>query len=356
MIKAESLGLAAEREALPLAGLRFDWIMAGFSAWLMLGAHIDAWAHIHVAGIETFFTPWHAVLYSGYGALAGFLVLTMLRDHARGRSWKEALPAGYHPALAGVFIFACAGAGDIVWHTIFGIENDLDALLSPTHLFLAVGAALMVSGPLRAAWLRSDDGAGLGKRVPEILSLTFVLALLGYMTQYAHPFGAVRVIKSVLPTESEAAFQIQALGLLSIILQSGILMGVILAAVRRRPLPVGSLTLAFGSSVVLMTAMRTRLLAVEPSLLIGAGVAAGAASDLLLWLLRPSVSRPVALQVFGFAVPTVIYAVYFLVLSATHGIGWSVHFSAGAVAMAGIAGWLLTYLVLPPVGHQPQRS
>ncbi len=328
--------------------------MAGLSAWLIIGAHLDAWAHIHVPVLETFFTPWHAALYSGYAALAGFMVLTMVRNRAGGRSWKQALPAGYHPALLGVFVFAFGAVGDLVWHTIFGIEGSLDALLSPTHLVLALGAALMVSGPLRAAWLRSDVEKGLGSRIPEVLSLAFMLALLGYMTQYAHPFGAVRALPTGLPAESQAAFAIQALGLLSIILQSGIFMGLVLAAVRRRPLPVGSLTLIFGLSVILMAAMRTRLLMVESSLLIGIGLTAGAVSDLLLWVLRPSPARPAALQVFGFAVPAAIYTVYFLALEVTHGIAWSVHFTTGAIVLAGIAGWLLAYLVLPPAGGEPQ--
>lgn len=356
MIRAETLRPAADRQVQPVAAVSFDWIMVGLSAWLMLGAHLDAWAHIHVPVLETFFTPWHGVLYSGYAALTGFLVLTMLRNRAGGRSWKQVLPAGYHLALSGALIFALGGVGDLVWHTIFGIEGSLDALLSPTHLVLAVGAALMVSGPLRAAWLRSDVEAHLGGRIPEILSLTFMLALLGYMTQYAHPFGAVRVLPTGLPVGSESAFAIQALGLLSIMLQSGIFMGLVLAAVRRRPLPVGSLTLTFGLSVVLMTAMRTRLLMVEPSLLIGIGLVAGVASDLLLWVLRPSPARPTALQVFGFAVPTAIYTVYFLVLELTHGIAWTVHFTTGAIVLAGIVGWLLAYLVLPPAGREPQRS
>ena len=46
------------------------------------------------------------------------------------------------------------GAGDIVWHTLFGIEAGIEALLSPTHLLLAFGGAVAVSGPLHAIWHR----------------------------------------------------------------------------------------------------------------------------------------------------------------------------------------------------------
>jgi hypothetical protein len=101
---------------------------------------------------NTFFTPWHAVLYSGYGATAGVLLAALMRNHAAGQPWRRALPDGYGLSLLGALIFALAGVGDMVWHTLFGVEVSTAALLSPTHLLLALGGALMTSGPLRAAW------------------------------------------------------------------------------------------------------------------------------------------------------------------------------------------------------------
>ena len=38
--------------------------------WFFIGAWIDSSAHTYLLDdIETFFTPWHAVLYSGYACL-----------------------------------------------------------------------------------------------------------------------------------------------------------------------------------------------------------------------------------------------------------------------------------------------
>jgi len=39
---------------------------------------------------------------------------------------------------------------------------------------------------------------------------------------------------------------------------------------------------------------------------------------------------------------------YFLALMLTEGVAWSVHAWTGAIVLAGAAGWLLSYLVLPP--------
>jgi len=64
--------------------------------------------------------------------------------------------------------------------------------------------------------------------------------------------------------------------------------------------------------------------------------------------IRPTTTRPVAWRLFAFAAPAVFYLCYFLALLLTEGIAWSVHLSVGSIVLAGITGWLLSYLVLPP--------
>lgn len=41
--------------------------------WLVLGIFIDGYAHNHDV-VETFFTPWHAILYSGFLACAAWIL------------------------------------------------------------------------------------------------------------------------------------------------------------------------------------------------------------------------------------------------------------------------------------------
>src|SRR5437868_7378550 len=115
-----------------LGGLRFDWIVTVLFAILIGGVYVDGWAHNHGKVDNTFFTPWHAVLYSGYGALAGVLLAALARNHATGLAWRVALPEGYRLSLLGALVFAVAGLGDMIWHTLFGIEVGTAALLSPT--------------------------------------------------------------------------------------------------------------------------------------------------------------------------------------------------------------------------------
>ena len=76
-IDAVELSLpAAKKKA--VSSLRFDWIMVVVSVWWLGGLFIDGWAHSNVPQLETFFTPWHAVFYSGYLAVTFTLLVQIL--------------------------------------------------------------------------------------------------------------------------------------------------------------------------------------------------------------------------------------------------------------------------------------
>jgi len=63
---------------------------------------------------DTFFTPWHAVLYSGFLAVATVLAVTIARAHRGGLTWSQAVPRGYKISLVGVAVFAIGGIGDLL--------------------------------------------------------------------------------------------------------------------------------------------------------------------------------------------------------------------------------------------------
>jgi hypothetical protein len=333
----------------------FDWIVAAASGWLIGGFWLDAWAHVFLPSLETFFTPWHAVLYSGLLATLAVLIVAWGRGRAAGHPASAALPVGYGLSLVGALLFAAGGVGDMLWHLIFGIEADVEALLSPTHLFLALGGCLMIGGPLRAAWNRprweaSNGWAGLG---PTVLSLGFTLSLLAGFADYANPFGApwpgtapivdwarsagVSDLRPVVPAPTS-----QGLGLASILLQAGLLTGGALLVLRRWELPFGAMTLLFTLAIGLLAAAH------EQFLLIAVAVIGGLLADLLQAQLRPSVERRRALRVFAFAVPAALFAVYFLALGVDEDLSWSIYLWTGAILQAGVVGLLLSYLLVPP--------
>src|SRR5438128_2736404 len=69
------------RRVVRQASTRFDWAMAVLSTLLVAGFYLDLWAHAHGRSDNTFFTPWHAVLYS---MLAAVGVSSRLWPGARG--------------------------------------------------------------------------------------------------------------------------------------------------------------------------------------------------------------------------------------------------------------------------------
>jgi hypothetical protein len=168
---------------------REDLGCAVLSVWLVGGVYLDGWAHLRRHGVESFFTPWHAVLYTGFLALAGWLATAALRRRRRSEPARRSIPAGYRLGLVGVAVFLAGGLADMIWHQIFGIEVGLEALLSPSHLVLLVGGVLMLTTPLRAAAARHPAlPASAGPGLPFVLAAAVTAALAAFFLSYLSVF------------------------------------------------------------------------------------------------------------------------------------------------------------------------
>src|SRR3712207_6020378 len=77
----------------------FDWVMVILGSLFLAGLHIDGWAHNHGKVDQSFFTPWHAIFYSGFLLLAGALGGVIARNRLYGYSWARSTPHGYEYAL-----------------------------------------------------------------------------------------------------------------------------------------------------------------------------------------------------------------------------------------------------------------
>jgi hypothetical protein len=311
--------------------------MVGLGTAIAAGAHIDSWAHGHIAAtLETFFTPWHALLYSSLAATTVFLVICAAWTGARPWDWGRALPDGYSLALFGCILFGLFGVLDLAWHLTFGIERSFQALISPTHLGLMFSAGLIVSGPLVAA--RRRPGRWIGW--PTVASATLTLSLLTFFAQFDSPYtsqwsAAPRPINVPVGPAEE-------LGILGIIVYTALLMGVMLTLIRRFDLPLGSLTFVTGVNAAFITMIH----GADPIIIVG--VFGGLVADVLLVLLRPSPARMRQLRVFAFIVPAAIFAVYFFALIRVDGVWWPVHLWAGAPIVAGLTGWVVSLVAVPP--------
>jgi hypothetical protein len=312
--------------------------MIGACTWLMAGAYLDAWAHHHFQ-LETFFTPWHGVLYSGFLVVALVLLGTVVLNHAKGVSWYEAIPAGYELSLFGVFGFALGGIADMFWHILFGIEANIDAQFSPSHVLLMICFGLISAGPFRAAWRRSTAPPNpqwiTQLTIPA--SLLLLLSVFSLTTQTVHPFTSLAPTSVVKTQYTE-----QSLAVVGIVFQGMILTMLSLLAVRRWRLPAGSFTLVLTLNALGLSFMN------ETYIVILIAVIAGGVIDIVYYLVQPSEKRVEALRLFACAVPVILYLVYFLTLWITRGIVWSVHLSVGSIVVSGVAGWLISYVLIPP--------
>ncbi len=327
----------------PSSSLRTDWIVILLSLWFLGGLFVDGWAHNNLSSsLETFFTPWHAVFYSGFMAVAGFHLWTMRQNHSKGHSWLNSLPRGYDLSLWGLIIFSFGGLGDMLWHTFLGIETGIEALFSPTHLLLATGIMLLVAGPMRSTSYRLQTNTSDWRTLfPLVLSMTFTLSLFTFMGQFAYPPGQAWIMVGVYRPGIDGQMR-QILGMMGGILHAVMLMGILLSVIKRWTLPVGTITFMMTINVGLMSVMQQEFLSIMPAII------TGIVGDGLLIALRPSAQRPNQFRLFAFLIPCIFYTLFVINIEYTIGSWWSIHMLAGLPIVSGMMGFLISYLVLTP--------
>jgi len=319
-------------------------VAALLGTWMTLGGFVDGFAHRNLDTPETFFTPWHGILYSGYLTAVVWMIWLVARNRDRATSLRSAVPEGYTTSALGLIVFAAGGVGDLLWHTLFGIEVSIEALLSPTHLLLLIGAIMFVTGPLRAGW---GDGSYRPGRIrhfwPVLLSLSMAAAQLGFFFQYVDGLSTRLMQVPYSPGSEEGFFAVVA-GIASILITTAILMGALLLLIRRWTAPFGSGLVVFGLFALLMESLEGFDF---PEDLI-APVIAGLIADLLVRVLGPGPTRLWAVRWFAFLVPVLMWGVRFAVFERFADIAWPIEIWSGVVAFSGLTGVGLSLLAFPP--------
>lgn len=314
----------------------FEPLFVAATAWLLGGLYWDGWAHGY--GLpDSFWTIWHAAFYAGFAAVAAVLFTAIARARPTSSSWRDAIPFGYELATLGVIVFAFGGVFDAAWHTAFGIETSTDALLSPSHLILGTGIALMVSGPLVAAWKRRATG-DLTHLLPAVLSLTALFSVFTFFSLFAGPYAS---LIGQGPRPSGSTLEKTLLGMY---LFSGLAVGLALVALRNRTLPLGALTVMLGLNGIAMILMRGHTPLNIQVTFAAVAIAAGAVGDLMLWRLRPSSERVRQVRAFAFLLPVAYFAIYLGVVVLFVGSGWTIHSLTGVVLLSGVIGLLLSFV------------
>ncbi|WP_117213403.1 hypothetical protein [Allorhizocola rhizosphaerae] len=310
-----------------------DLITSLIGLWIVTGVYIDGWAHVNLDGaLETFFTPWHATFYSGLAVFFAWLGLVWLRS---GR----AFPPGYKAGAAGAAIFAAGGAFDMFWHELLGIETSIDALLSPPHLILLSGVLLMGT----TAWRSQRIASAGGTTLPELISLTSVVAISAFFLNFLAPFRWAAPVLDYLEHQDESTV-IQWIG--GLLVFTALLLIPVLWQVRDGRYRAGTLTVfTLATGVGVIAAMS---LGWDKQLLFTglAGALIGAIAAELFFAVAPwrawTYGLPIAMGVAGFT----IWTGQFIGYSLAAPIAWpvalwagSLLFAAGAGAALGAVAW-----------------
>ncbi len=316
-------------------GLR-DLLTELLGLWLLLAVFLDGWAHLNVPSLETFFTPWHAALYSGMLATAVWTAVVIWRNGEPGQPLAHAAPPGYRGTAVGVILFGTAGALDLLWHETLGLEVSLDALVSPTHLLLGLSLFLILGTGVRSA--RAASTAGNPEwTLAALFAVVLMTGLGAFFLVYASAFVRPGPTALFAPVPVGTPGRLQAelpvvVSLVSYLLTTALIIAPFLytLAAARRPLP-GVVTMLVVAAAWLPVVM----VGVRPTAVAGAAGATLAAVvvDLLLtrvppvWLYRRLPAATAGIAALVWTGQLVAYAV-------ADGIRWPVSLWLGAVVLS----------------------
>jgi hypothetical protein len=335
---------------------RRDLAIAALSVAMLLGAVIDGWAHSHLSSaLESVLTPWHAIVYTAFSLLAAVLVGdAVLAARAQDARWSGAtltatahrllslVPAGYGPTVVGIAIFVAAGLADTAWHVGFGIEADAEALVSPSHLLLGVGAALIALGPARSVWQATIDSTWPGL-LPAVLAIGTITGLVGFATNLASPFVDAWATYPYAAT-STLFWAIAPVGIASVGLQSAVVAGGLATLLRLWPRPPrGALAI-----VIMLAVAPLTLLHDQARLVLAPIVGAVLAETITGFGVRRGWSAAGRLRAVTTIAPAAMWVAVVVALAATGGVAWSAHLIGGALVVAASFGGLVGILTTLP--------
>lgn len=306
--------------------------------WMITGLYIDGWAH-QANKPETFFTPWHLVLYSGFGAAVLFSGLVALRE---SRSGVVSALGEDRLTTAGVVLFVAGAVGDFAWHELFGIEEDLEALISPTHLLLMIGGLLMVTMPFRTMPAQGHDD----RQATVVRSASGFLALgvVAFFLMYLMPWGeATSFLEPYRPGADGSDLEV-AFGMSMVLVSTALFLAAALLLATRERLLRGTVTVGFTAVALAQSGLEgwDNMLAALGAT--GAGI-----------VMETLLARGADLRVVGAAGGAVLWAGVFALLHAQHGVAWSPSLWTGAIVFAAMTGVGVAEL-LSPRGARPASA
>jgi hypothetical protein len=332
---------------------REDLVTTVLAAVMVGGVLTDSWAHVNILDtIESFFTPWHAMLYTGFAAVAAWTFwLAFRRRPTMPRWWRTGWPVGYLIGAIGAVGFAVGGLLDMVWHTIFGVETSLDISFSPSHLLLSLSATLLLSSPVRSWWATGEGGL---RAVSGVLSLGFATVFGGILLTTFSAFTSTAPTRPYDYVNGSASHVSTALGMACYVITTVLLVVPVLLSHRRRPAP-GTAT----GVVAIVALFACTMYDLAPTqTAAGAGAIVGAViADVVLYRLDVTRGRDawLRLPIAGAVLGGLVWAGHLLGMHLATGLRWPVELWAGTVVVTALVGAGLGMLAERPIPSASAR-
>ncbi len=187
-------GLHRRWGGLPRVGApRYDGVVLVLGLWCLGGLLTDAFAHISGVVDDSFFTPWHAIWYSGATAYGFYITYAILPEGGVQEMLRHpfkvlgGLAPQHKPGVYGIIVFGISGFGDMIWHETLGVESNTDILLSPTHIGLFIGLMMSVTAPVWSAWPDSKSGsAGLRSQLLLVFGIGAAWSVVQLIFRYTN--------------------------------------------------------------------------------------------------------------------------------------------------------------------------
>lgn len=358
-IVAHANDLSGKPNPLTKSAYRFHILMIGLIILLQIGGIIDARTHVfYGVEIESFFVPAHYFLYGGWLAVLGSVVAYVGLQIRRGSHRVDWLPPRYALVGLGAILFGISGGLDAIWHTLFGFELNLEILLSPAHLVLFLAFGLIYFGVLSHAIYQFDQSPrehqnSFRTSLPLLIGIASLFVIVFWPTWYFDPFsadyasrGAIVGVRDAFNFIDYGSPTAEIAGVGGIFLTTLILIPFVILPLYRWRLPAGSLTF------ILIWVFVQRAVIVGVYSYLPAILGAALVGEIIwAWMRRGGEARltsPLGYRILAFCVPVVLFSLYYLIVGfMPNGVIWPIHLWLGSIWMAGVAGVLTSFTMIP---------
>ena len=165
----------------------FGSVFTSFGILLVtVGGSWDITNHL-LSKPETFFSPPHALMYTGVAISLIGVVLTFV-GWKNLQQFRDSYFLSLKIKLIGIGLLTGAGPLDFVWHSYFG----LDGLLSPPHFTLIVGMFLCSVGGLIgiSRYLKFNNSKSISKFLLILAVIPVWLSASGIISSLSLPFSS----------------------------------------------------------------------------------------------------------------------------------------------------------------------